>query len=102
MFDIGFWELMTVAIVALLVVGPERLPQLARDAGRWVRAIRRFINQTRYEIERELEIDADKELERKIGELGRLSRFAPDLNEPGETHKGKDQAPGKDEESKSS
>lgn len=100
MFDIGFWELMTVAVVALLVVGPERLPQLARDAGRWVRAIRRFINQTRYEIERELDFDADKELERKIGELGRLSRFAPDLSEDKETDKAKDG--GKDSESKSS
>lgn len=78
MFDIGFWELMTVAMVALLVVGPERLPKLARDAGRWVRAIRRFITQTRYEIERELDLDADKDLNQKIADLGRLSRFAPD------------------------
>ena len=98
MFDIGFWELMTVAVVALLVVGPERLPQLARDAGRWVRAIRRFINQTRYEIERELDFDADKELEQKIADLGRLSRFAPGHDEPGKADSGED----KDKESNSS
>ena len=36
MFDIGFWELSLLALVALLVVGPERLPKLARTAGLWI------------------------------------------------------------------
>ncbi|AFJ03117.1 Twin-arginine translocation protein TatB [Methylophaga frappieri] len=36
MFDIGFWELILIAVVALLVVGPERLPKLARVTGLWL------------------------------------------------------------------
>ena len=40
MFDIGFWELMLVFVIALVVLGPERLPGAARQAGLWVRRIR--------------------------------------------------------------
>ena len=36
MFDIGFWELLLIAIISLLVAGPEKLPELVRDAGRWL------------------------------------------------------------------
>jgi sec-independent protein translocase protein TatB len=82
MFDIGFWELALLAVVALLVVGPERLPQLARDAARWTRAARRFITETRHEIERELETDAGRDFRRGIEEVEELMRIAPD-REPG-------------------
>ena len=84
MFDIGFWELAVLAIVALLVVGPERLPQLVRDGGRWVRAVRRFVTETRYEIERELDVDAGRDLARGLAEMDELMRIAPD-REPGAT-----------------
>ncbi len=47
MFDIGFWELSLLALVALLVVGPERLPKLARTAGLWLGKGRRLINSVR-------------------------------------------------------
>ncbi len=82
MFDIGFWELAVLAVVALLVVGPERLPQLVRDGGRWVRAVRRFVTETRYEIERELDVDAGRDLSRGLAEMDELMRIAPD-REPG-------------------
>lgn len=85
MFDIGFWELVVVAIVALLVVGPERLPQMARDAARWLRAAQRMVADTRREIERELDVsEQQREFRGKIADLDRLMRDAPDRNpEPG-------------------
>ncbi len=78
MFDIGFWELAVLAVVALLVVGPERLPQLVRDGGRWVRVARRFITETRYEIERELDVDPNRNFSRGLAEMDDLMRIAPD------------------------
>lgn len=78
MFDIGFWELVVVAIVALLVVGPERLPGLARDAGKWISRARRFINNTRREIETELSITEGKEFEQQLSDLDELMHNAPD------------------------
>lgn len=78
MFDIGFGELVVIAIVALLVVGPERLPELVRDAGRWLRAVRRFAAETRYQIEREMRLPEDLDLKQKIADLGQLMREEPD------------------------
>jgi len=78
MFDIGFWELIVVAIATLLAVGPERLPKLVRDVARCVRAMRRFVTETRYEIERELEVDAARDFTRRMGDLDDLMRIAPD------------------------
>ena len=54
MFDIGFWELTLILIVALLVVGPERLPRMARSAGLWMGRMRRFVGTVRADIQREL------------------------------------------------
>jgi sec-independent protein translocase protein TatB len=57
MFEIGFSELLLVAIVALLVLGPERLPQALRTLGLWVGRLRRSFNSVRDEIEREIGMD---------------------------------------------
>jgi len=54
MFDIGFWELSVIAVVALLVVGPERLPKLARTAGLWLGRARRFVSSVKADIDREI------------------------------------------------
>lgn len=53
MFDIGFWELVVVAVVALLVVGPERLPALVRDVAGWTQRLRRMATAVRSEFENE-------------------------------------------------
>lgn len=60
MFDLGMWELMLVGIVALLVLGPEKLPKAARTAGYWVRRARQSWYAVRSEIERELAADEFK------------------------------------------
>lgn len=78
MFDIGFWELVIISIVALLVVGPERLPGLIRDLGRWARAVRRFIVQTRQELERELNLEEEKNLLGSLRDVDELMDIAPD------------------------
>ncbi|TCK19557.1 sec-independent protein translocase protein TatB [Thiogranum longum] len=57
MFDIGFWELAVIGVVALLVVGPERLPGLARTTGHWVGRARRFVSGVKADIDREIAAD---------------------------------------------
>jgi sec-independent protein translocase protein TatB len=54
MFDVGFWELVLVVVVALLVVGPERLPKLAYDVGTWYGRMQRYLRNARFQIENEL------------------------------------------------
>ena len=54
MFDIGFWEITLIAVIALLVVGPDRLPGMVRTIGFWVGRIRRYVHQVRDDIEREI------------------------------------------------
>ncbi len=63
MFDIGFTELLVIAVVALVVLGPERLPKAARFAGLWVRRARAQWHSVRDELERELAAD---ELKRSL------------------------------------
>ena len=57
MFDVGFWELLLIAIVALLVVGPERLPGMARTVGLWVGRLRRYLYSVRADFEREIDAE---------------------------------------------
>lgn len=53
MFDIGFWEITVIAVVALLVVGPDEFPALVRNMGIWIGKIRSFMTETRNDLERE-------------------------------------------------
>ena len=57
MFDIGFPELLLVSVVALLVLGPERLPEALRTLGLWLGRMRRSFNSVKTEIEREIGMD---------------------------------------------
>jgi len=57
MFDIGFQELVLISVVALLVIGPERMPGLARKAGLWIGKARHFISSVKNDIDRELAAD---------------------------------------------
>ncbi|MEL0082906.1 MAG: Sec-independent protein translocase protein TatB [Gammaproteobacteria bacterium] len=63
MFDIGFWELTVIGMVALLVIGPERLPGVARTTGLWVGRLRRVAGSFREDLERELR---SEELKRSL------------------------------------
>ncbi len=57
MFDIGFPELMLVAVVALLVIGPDRLPETLRTLGLWLGRIRRSFAEVKAEVEKEIGMD---------------------------------------------
>lgn len=56
MFDIGFSELLLFGVIALIVLGPEKLPQAARTAGQWYAKLRRMISTLQSEIESELDL----------------------------------------------
>ena len=62
MFDIGFWEICLIGIVGLLVIGPDRLPGVARTVGRWVGKAQRMVNGVKSDINRELEAGELREL----------------------------------------
>ncbi len=66
MFDIGFGELLLIAVVALVVLGPERLPKAARFAGLWVRRARNQWDSVKQELERELHAE---ELKRNLQDV---------------------------------
>jgi sec-independent protein translocase protein TatB len=57
MFDMGFTELMLIGIVALVVIGPERLPGVARAAGKYVGRLKRFMTSVKADVEQELRAD---------------------------------------------
>jgi len=65
MFDIGFGELMMIAVIALVVLGPERLPKAARTLGTLLRRVREGWESVRAEVEREIEAE---ELKQKLKE----------------------------------
>jgi len=56
MFDIGFGELVLISIIGLLVLGPQRLPKVAAEIGKWVGRARRTATQLRRQLEREIEL----------------------------------------------
>jgi Tat protein translocase TatB subunit len=56
MFEVGFWELALVGVVALLVFGPERLPRVARETALWVRKARTMLASVKEEINHELDL----------------------------------------------
>ncbi len=72
MFDIGFWELVVVGVVALLVIGPKDLPAMMHTVGKWAGKTRHFANAVKTEIEREVH---------KADELKRLLAAQTELAE---------------------
>ena len=68
MFEIGFGELVLVGVVALLVVGPERLPETIRTAHGWLNRLRRGFNDIKREVQQELHNDAVMQDLRKTGQ----------------------------------
>ena len=70
MFDIGFLELLICGVIALLVLGPERLPTAARAAGRWVGGARRMVSQFTSELDRQLKAEELRKELRDAGDIG--------------------------------
>lgn len=66
MFDVGFSELIIIAIVALIVIGPERLPKVARTAGHLLGRLQRYVNDVKSDISREMQLDELKKLQAEV------------------------------------
>lgn len=97
MFDIGFSELLLFGVIALIVLGPEKLPQAARTAGQWYAKIRRTVSTLQSEIEAELDLaetrqqmqkelakirETEAEMRREMAEMrGSLQEFESSQNQ---------------------
>ena len=79
MFEIGFWELIVVGVVAMIVVGPEQLPGLARKAGFWLGKARRMIAEMKAEVDRELHLEEIKQSLRQQADLGEVKNLADEV-----------------------
>ncbi|GAB4507631.1 MAG: hypothetical protein Tsb0026_03870 [Sulfuricaulis sp.] len=75
MFDIGFSELVAISLIALIVLGPKRLPEVARTAGRWMGQLRRFIADVKQDIDREINTEDLAELRKLRQELNDTRRL---------------------------
>jgi sec-independent protein translocase protein TatB len=81
MFDISFWELAVIGVVALLVIGPEQLPRVARTAGLWLGRARRFVSSVKADIDRELAADELKKALAKQAESQSLYEIIEDTRQ---------------------
>ncbi|MDD5321319.1 MAG: Sec-independent protein translocase protein TatB [Methylococcales bacterium] len=81
MFDIGFSELIMVGLVSLLVIGPERLPKVARLAGFWIGKARNMVASVKAEIKQELHAE---EIRQILKEQADLQEFHAAINETAE------------------
>ena len=77
MFDIGFSELLLFGVIALIVLGPEKLPQAARTAGQWYAKIRRTVSTLQSEIEAELDLAETRQQMQK--ELAKIRQTEADM-----------------------
>ncbi|WP_353572173.1 Sec-independent protein translocase protein TatB [Candidatus Albibeggiatoa sp. nov. BB20] len=74
MFDIGFWELALILVVALVVIGPEKLPGAARSIGLWIGRAKRIVNSVKNDIDKELRLQELQE-QMKLDERNSLHQF---------------------------
>lgn len=82
MFDIGFTEILLIAVIGLLVIGPKRLPEVARTLGRWTAKLRNFVAATRADLEREFNSTELRQLlDDKQGEIDELRQMIKDTRD---------------------
>ena len=77
MFDIGFSELLLFGVIALIVLGPEKLPQAARTAGQWYAKLRRTVSTLQSEIEAELDLAETRQ--QMLYELAKIRQTESDM-----------------------
>ncbi len=78
MFDIGFWEIAVIVVIALVVLGPERLPEVARTAGRWMGRARHFIDSVKADLKEEIESEDLAEFRKLHSELAQTREVLQD------------------------
>jgi sec-independent protein translocase protein TatB len=77
-FDIGFWELVLISVVGLVVLGPERLPHAIRSISRFIRSAKSMANSVKDELSHELKVQELQENLRKAEQMG-MSDLSPEL-----------------------
>ncbi|GAJ72094.1 twin-arginine translocation protein TatB [Vibrio sp. JCM 18904] len=79
MFDIGFWELVLISVVGLVVLGPERLPHAIRSVSRFIGAAKSMANSVKDELSHELKVQELQENLRKAEQMGMDDLSPPEL-----------------------
>jgi sec-independent protein translocase protein TatB len=97
MFDIGFSELLVIGVVALIVIGPERLPRVARTLGHLMGRMQRYVADVKADINREVEFDELRKMRDSVQEAAtnietsvqsELSKTETELNQAAEVAAG--------------
>jgi sec-independent protein translocase protein TatB len=70
MFDIAFSEVVVIAVVALIVIGPEKLPKVARTLGLLAGRVQRYVGTVKADIEREMRVEELRKLEQEAHQIG--------------------------------
>lgn len=94
MFDVGFTELVLIGLVALLVVGPERLPELVRTTGRWIGRAQRLAREMRTELERDVGAREIGQLQRDFSSTNLNQTLNQTVNPDSATPDSQSKAPG--------
>jgi len=101
-FDIGFSELMVIGLVALIVIGPERLPRVARTLGHLAGRLQRYVNDVKADINREVELEELRKMRDTVQQAAsgfessvqsELSKTEADLNQAAQAAAGVSPAP---------
>ncbi len=66
MFDFGFSEMVVIAVIGLIVLGPERLPRVAKQAGQWLGKLQRYVSDVKSDINRQMELDDLRKLQSEV------------------------------------
>jgi len=86
MFDFGFWEIAIIGIITLIVVGPEKMPALARKAGLYAGKLNKFVKKIKFDIDEELKVDELKEQLSIKNEESVLSQAVEDVKTSAEQY----------------
>jgi len=78
MFDIGFSELLVIAVVALIVIGPQQLPKVARTLGHLFGRMQRYVNDVKADITREMELEELKKMRTSMEDAARSFQTSVD------------------------
>jgi len=102
MFDIGFSELLVIGIVALIVIGPERLPRVARTIGHLMGRMQRYVADVKADIDREIELEELRKMRDSVQQAAtnietsvqsELNKAETDLNQAAQNAVGEPSAP---------
>jgi len=79
MFDLSFWEILVIGIIAVIVVGPERLPGMAYTAGKWITKVKRFVANAKAEVDSEFNtVELRKLMNMQEEEMQKLRKLMED------------------------